>query len=619
MRQGHSSTKDVIVLVNQQNGVTLIPAGTPLTRLNYFDGKFLRATDLQAEQEYLRNLVFLSNQAGGSGVAYGYDVVRGSGDSLTVGPGLAIDPMGRVLVLTQDVGVSIADLVTKSTAVSNAAGLRKTPGLVLGRPEAFQDCEIVRETGTATPLPVRDLYLITIGHAEGLCGQEDVYGKLCEEACITSKDRPYRVEGVVIRAVPLTLKTPFASSGAVTLTKAHLRSLVAGAYYEDERQRIASLISGPGLRSNAWCLGADAEGGQTVPIAVVSFDGTSLVFLDAWIARRERIDAPAKRYWQWRMAMRPWDVYLAQILQFQCQLHNLFETASDPGSPDDPCQQEQGLIREAAETVEALAGFYKKVSGDLKLTAAVFDLAEMSTLRGNGGLTKVDDLQKRLFSARKIFDLAATQRRLIRGGIVELPSAGYLPVVPGTISVNKQVRALLGEGVDLRFCIVRPDFVAHALEEAQHMERISLLQGLDNPNNRPDIDILVPDGKIVQLESEKTGLAFEGRVDFSIAAAVGAVGDRSAFGVSGAARGEKLSSGGGAVLFCRSWTSEPGSRSPGRRGGRKAWTKRSGCGVHQFANDPQRTGKHAGPYRTDSHRLVNAQPFDTGRQSGCPR
>lgn len=562
MRQGHSSTKDVIVLVNQQNGVTLIPAGTPLTRLNYFDGKFLRAADLQAEQEYLRNLVFFSNQAGGSGVAYGYDVVRGTGDSLTVGPGLAIDPMGRVLVLTQDVVVSVTDLIKKqSTVLSNAAGLKKTPGLMLRRPEVFQDCEIVRETGTATPLPVRDLYLITIGHAEGLCGQEDVYGKLCEEACITSKDRPYRVEGVVIRAVPLTLRTPLAKSGAVTLTKTHLRSLVASAYYEDERQRIAGLISGAGLRSNAWCLGADAEAGQTLPIAVVSFDGTSLVFLDAWIARRERIDAPAKRYWQWRMAMRPWDVYLAQILQFQCQLHNLFEQTSDPGSPDDPCQQEQGLIREAADTVEALAGFYKQVSSDLKLKAAVFDRTEISKLRGNGGLTKIEDLQKRLFSARKIFDLAATQRRLIRGGIVELPAAGYLPVVPGTTSVNKQVRALLGEGVDLRFCVVRHDFVAHALEEAQHMERISLLQGLDNPNNKPEVDILVPDGKIVSLEPEKTGLAFEGRADFSIAVATavepGAIRHSSAFGVTGAARGEKLGSGGGRFCFAGAGQAKP--------------------------------------------------------------
>jgi len=68
-----------LVLVGQQNGVVVIPAATPLTRLNYFDGKFLRASDLKAEQDYLRQLVRQSNQAGGAGVAYGYDVALGGG------------------------------------------------------------------------------------------------------------------------------------------------------------------------------------------------------------------------------------------------------------------------------------------------------------------------------------------------------------------------------------------------------------------------------------------------------------------------------------------------------------------------------------------------------------
>src|SRR5262245_64314120 len=65
------------------------------------------------------------------------------------------------------------------------------------------------------------------------------------------------------------------------------------------------------------------------------------------------------------------------------------------------------------------------------------------------------------------------------------------PLFPYTTlfrSVNDQVRALLGDGVDLCFCIVRPDYVAHALEEAQHMERISLTDGLDDPAHRPEVD-----------------------------------------------------------------------------------------------------------------------------------
>ena len=80
------------MLVTQQNGVTVIPQPTPLTRLNYFDGKFLRASDLSAEQLYLRRLVDLSNQAGAPGVAHGFNLsLAASGDILNLGPGLAVD------------------------------------------------------------------------------------------------------------------------------------------------------------------------------------------------------------------------------------------------------------------------------------------------------------------------------------------------------------------------------------------------------------------------------------------------------------------------------------------------------------------------------------------------
>src|SRR3954464_8148765 len=94
-----------LVLVSKANGYVIIPAATPLTRLNYFDGKFLRAGDLHAEQRYLRQLVALSNQAGGPGVAHGFEVPRAAaaaagGDALRIAPGLAVDPAGRVLLLT---------------------------------------------------------------------------------------------------------------------------------------------------------------------------------------------------------------------------------------------------------------------------------------------------------------------------------------------------------------------------------------------------------------------------------------------------------------------------------------------------------------------------------------
>jgi hypothetical protein len=467
-----------LVLAGRRGGVTVVPQPTPLTRLHYFDGKFLRASDLELEQRYLRSLVALSNQAGGAGVVQGFSCTL-AGDRLEVGPGLAIDPEGRALLLPEGRGVSLTELIEASRQ-SGALLLDLTPG---PGGAGFGSCEELAAADGTAVADGSSLYLITLFHAEALCGEEDVLGKLCAEACATSIERPYVLEGVLLRAVPLTLATALATSGAVALTSRHLRSLVASAYFEDERRRVASLISGEGLASGAWCLGAAAAGGAGVPIALVSRAGATTQFLDAWTARRERMDAPSRRYWAGRMAMRPWDVFLAQVLQFQCQLTSCLGEPDEPGGGGDPCRQAWDLLR---ETSRQLARMIEGAAG------------------GEGGpdlspdFRQLDQLRGRLSDAAAGFGTASRERRLIACGIAELPSAGYLPVVArSTTPVNQQVRAWMGEGVDLRFCAVRPDFVPHALEEAQHMERISLLAGLDDPKAKPQVDVLVPDGELL--------------------------------------------------------------------------------------------------------------------------
>src|SRR5262249_30963109 len=84
---------------------------------------------------------------------------------------------------------------------------------------------------------------------------------------------------------------------------------------------------------------------------------------------------------------------------------------------------------------------------------------------------------------------------LIDRGIVTTPSAGYLPVDPAG-DVVAQVRAQFGPGVDLRFCAAAADVVPHLVEEAQHMERVSLTAGLDNPAAKPPVDVIIPDGQV---------------------------------------------------------------------------------------------------------------------------
>jgi len=110
-------------------------------------------------------------------------------------------------------------------------------------------------------------------------------------------------------------------------------------------------------------------------------------------------------------------------------------------------------------------------------------------------------------------------------------------------------------GVDLRFCVVRPDYVAHALEEAQHMERISLLQGLDDPMNKPEVDILVPNGEIIEQKQLSPGTGLEASVEVNgliLATRTPVIGPTDqARNVlfRGAARAEKLASNGGAFYL----------------------------------------------------------------------
>src|SRR4029453_15255920 len=217
-----------------------------------------------------------------------------------------------------------------------------------------------------------------------------------------------------------------------------------------------------------------------------------------WIARRERIDTPARRYWQWRMMMRPWDVFLAQILQFQCQLHDLFKNIPTPGGDSDPCGGARGAISEAAATIAELKQFYESVTE--RFTTLQGSLDEAITFKG--GVSRLTTVNTKLLAVESALAVAPQDRLLISGGIVELPSAGYLPVTPGaSLTINQQVRRMMGEGACLRFCVPSPGYVAHALEEAQHMERISLLQGLDNPQNKPRVEILVPNGEILTQQS----------------------------------------------------------------------------------------------------------------------
>jgi len=485
-----------VVLVGKNNGITVIPSPTPLTRLHYFDGKFLRARDLELEQNYLRQLVALSNQAGGSGVVHGLSCDL-AGNSLGLGPGLAIDGQGRVLLLPESRDFDLAALIEASRR-RYADSLPKP----IPFPGGFSLCcdALADEPGTVSEGAT--FYLISICHAEALCGEEDVFGKLCAAACTVTTERPYTLEGLVLRALPLDFSSllPSSTASPVPITGKHLRSRVAAAYFEDERQKVASLISEGGLKSSVWCHGAAPEGATCVPLALIGRAGSQTLFLDSWTVRRERIETPPRRYWAGILAMRPWDVYLAQVLQFQCQLACCLNghTASEA---DPECVRAYELLRQTAEQLALMIGAAKPANlatAGTGVDSKQLDYKQLESLRG------------RLVDAGAGPTALPRENRLLSCGFVELPSAGYLPVdLSAQATVNEQVRAMMGDSVDLRFCVVRPDFVPHAFEEAQHMERISLLYGYDHRADKPKVDILVPNG---QIEEDLGKISGEGYV-----------------------------------------------------------------------------------------------------------
>ncbi|MFC4065336.1 hypothetical protein [Actinoplanes subglobosus] len=468
-------------------GLSVIDPGTILTRLWYFDGKFLRAEGFRTDQDYVRSLAALSHQATGSGVVHGYDVSRPGGDTLRITGGLALAGSGRVAYLPRQADLSIRDLIARSSGEADPSE-PAAPGVA-----DFRRCAPVAPAGPDVTLAGRPLYLLTVAGAEALCGEEERFGQLCADACATGTDRSTVVEGVTFRLRELTLTLPVSSS--VPFDDRHLRSRVASAFFAAEREAVPPRISRTGLATPVWCAGAAAAGGDEVPLAVLDRAGDVTTLLDAWTARRELQESSPRRYWQWRMAMRPWDVFLAQLLQFQCQLLDLGDA-----TPEDDRQ----ALRAAADALG-------RVTADPE--------------------GRIAAVRERLARALDAAPAAGTGSLLLDAGIVELPPAGYLPI-DVTRPVQDQIRAFVGPGVDLRFCVARPDQVPEMLQEAQHLDRISLTRGLDDPDRRETVDVLVPDGVIGTAAPATT--AFTGTV--RILTGRGAAGDESVLALSTVAR-----------------------------------------------------------------------------------
>ncbi|WP_018353275.1 hypothetical protein [Longispora albida] len=397
--------------------------GTPssasggITRLNPADGLFLRAEHLTVMQDYARELALSAGLAAGTGVVHGYPLWMDDGE-LHAGPGLAISPAGRPLRSHQVVKIPLADLV-----------------------------------------PADDgFWVVEVVPASWLYGEENVYGNLCEDPCSPGAPiRPYSAEGVVIRLREDTM------SGLSARETFRWRNWLASAYYERERERGAPWLipAGPGLpvppiTGRDWQDPAGAPGGEGVPLGILArADGFWL--LDVWTARRDIDGTSPRRVWQERLGMRPWDVFLAQVLQFQAHLSVAWAAV---GTPVNVANAD---LNGALENLKA-------------------HLARQHV--------KPRWLEETISTMENAIPASAGQWPGLRDlGFGELPPAGYLPAPPASEAIASYVRALFGPGVETRICRTRADYVAGAIEEAQHLDRIPLSSDGQQP---PRVDILVP-------------------------------------------------------------------------------------------------------------------------------
>jgi len=85
----------------------LRPSDGPPVRVNFFYGQLLNADDFRADQDYHRRMRYLHNR-----LLHGWGIVDGcyvedDGHGVLVGPGVAIDSLGRELVLPDPVRIEL--------------------------------------------------------------------------------------------------------------------------------------------------------------------------------------------------------------------------------------------------------------------------------------------------------------------------------------------------------------------------------------------------------------------------------------------------------------------------------------------------------------------------------
>jgi hypothetical protein len=425
------------------------PDDTTIVRLNAFDGLFLRAEHLNQIQDYALQLSLALGRAQGAGVVEGFGVGL-DGDAVVADPGLAIGPSGRPLRTRQALRVPLGDI-------------DPTPDSVWWVELVAEDTEF---------------------------GNEPVRGLSCAEPCQGCDDagragaggHPYLAEGARLRLRVETFTPPAEQAGL------DRRAWVAHQVFKRERPPlgiwpgVVPTGSGtPAFLDRGWGPLPTGRGEGTgrpddaVPIALLLPAAVrDLWELDVWTARRELGDSRPLQAWQPLLALRPWSVFIAQVLQFQQWLD-----ARLAGGEAAPL------------TVSDLSEALGLLSTDLR------------SRRTSRPLAIADELQGRLRGSATGTRLQS--QSLSQLGLRWLPPACFLPVPQelaltgesGASSLNSEVERLLGRAAENArkpvYCLCGPWDIGRALESARHADRIDL------DDQQAGVRVFIPFGDDVRL------------------------------------------------------------------------------------------------------------------------
>jgi hypothetical protein len=392
-----------------------------IRRLNPADGLFLRSEHLNQMQAYSRELSLAVGIAGGTGVVHGYQLSLTDAE-LTVTLGLAIDTAGMPLRTGAPVTLQLDGLATPA-----------------GR---FWLVEVIADRAAPSD-------------------NEPVYGNLCGDPCSVGSIQPWLDDAVRVQVSARDTLPGLASVASAGLT----RNWLASAYFEQERRAgppwlmpdqsgaVASILKQPwaGAQPAAapGVLGDPAGNGVPLGVLLRVDEGWQL---DVWTARRDLIQAVPQAAWEWRLGLRPWPVFVAQVLQFQAQLAEL------------------PLVGQLGETVLGNAEDFYEI---------VLEQAPRSRKA----------MQQLWHEWQQQHTKPLTEGSLLSHGFGELPPAGFLPQPTGKGPLSEQVQAIFGPNVVVKLHHNSADAAVRGVTEAQHLDRIPL----DRPAAKPTVDVWIPD------------------------------------------------------------------------------------------------------------------------------